>query len=628
MRVLFHFEPAPGHVEASLPLARVLAARGHDIVYSAAIDQQAAIEARGFRWVAVHRGIWRPGPPLDPVERDARIADEYLRGTIDAHVRAIAPDAVIADARGGSPIQLVAFALGIPCLQLSTTLSQHLGAAPPLTSSLAPDASPLELAAARWLASCLRASGVAMGVSARTERYAARFDYPQHAISLDTVLGPAFLTIPEVVAGAAALELPAARGGPPHAAISVDLDAPSEPIAPALAAFVEGQAALTVAPVNDRDARSPHGRRLVDALVGAARLRPDRRVVILTGDPPTDLPRNALAVAAAPRPWLLRRAAALVTTADLLEIREAIALHVPIVAVPLAEDQHGNAARVVYHGIGVAIAEEGVIAANLATAIDRVSSPACLARLRALDASCRREEAEHRGVALVEQLVAARGAPDRRPPLERDATGRPAASGSEPAGARPGGWLFLELAEAELDPAVLPAACSIGDALGGATGTRLVRCQWGGAKLRGIDATDLLQEYALWCAEAALEPAASGSPERAAMFRELIAEYRAARAAGASAVRLERLHRRALGYAARLWHHGYGAVPLAMASDRPERNAKLARFEALGSLARALAARGAEPFRRTYLALTERFDAELSRRILDAARRAGMEIDG
>lgn len=622
MRVLLHVDPAPGHLEATLPLARALAGRGHEVVYSAPLERRAELEADGFRCVPVHRRARRGGDPWAELERHQQIADDYHRGAIDAHVRAIDPAVIVADARASSPIQLVAYRHRIPCVQLSLTLSQHLDDRPPLTSALAPDASPLERQGARWLASCLgRPLGPwrsAMAIATTADRLAARFGYPPGAISLETVFAPAFTAIPEVVAAAAALELPGADPGA-HVAIPVDVERP-EPVAPALAAFAgRGGGDLVLASLGARAASYPHAGRLFEAVIGAMRLRPDRRAVIETGDLDDPsfarLPPNVLRVEAAPRLWLLRRAAALITHAGLLEVREAIALEVPIVAVPQADDQHGNAVRVVHHGAGVAVPAYGASAAILTGALDRALA-ADRGPLRALAAACRHEEAEQRGVALVERLAAGEAQATKESVPDGLARGAPRALPGEPA-APTAGWMFLGRA-GEL-PAGREPSASLGEALDTGDGAILARVERAGGRLARVatcDAEAILQDYAVWCAEAALAPARDADPERAALVAGYLAEHRALHAAGAPSARLERVQRAALAQAAAHWDRGYGAAALALAGP-PDRNARTARREALAHLAH-----GGD-----HAAVAARFERELERRLRPLLAGVGARLE-
>src|SRR5204863_1187023 len=94
------------------------------------------------------RAVW------EPIYQ--RMADEYLDGTVERWVREIAPTIVLADIVKVSPIQYVAHRLRIPCVQLSTHLSQRIDELPPFMTDLSLEANPLELETARWQTRCVR----------------------------------------------------------------------------------------------------------------------------------------------------------------------------------------------------------------------------------------------------------------------------------------------------------------------------------------------------------------------------------------------------------------------------------------------------------------------------------------
>jgi zeaxanthin glucosyltransferase len=672
MRILFHMSPDVDHLEATFPFARALASRGHEVVYTAALDLQAAIEARGMRCAPIHRDIFPRGAfaereRLHSGERhqawlDAgnRVADEYFRGRIEAFVRELDPDIIIADVIAFSPIQFVAHRLGLPCLQLSISLPQRIDNLPPLTTALRPDASPLQLEGARWQESCLRRA-TPMIISAGVDRYAARFGYSTEDVSFATVFYPALTMFPELIACASALDFPHARDRlPSFGALPVDLDR-AEEVPAVLAAFVRDARPLIYASLGRRVARFPHVKRFFAAVIGALRARPDWKAVIDPGDLDdpmfASLPANVLPLRAAPQLWLLRRAAVFATQAGIADVREAIALRVPMIAVPQQNDQHGNAARVSHHGAGIhlpvfVINEAAVMAAveTLQLAANRYPE-----RLRELDEACREEEAENRGVAMIERLAAGRPAGPKPIPSRL------------PESVVRVGWLFFDPATAlgeRLAPGIVldrpddaealgvgsggfTICPSLGDALARADGRMLARVEVMGEavcdgpfvvgrKLRCrwiFDAAHELFEFAEWCALAALEPELATSPERVAMFTDLLQEHRLLRLSGAAPDRLDRVSRTALSRAAKLWHHGYGTAALAIA-PAPHRAAQTSRLEAIISLARADVAEaagtpeGAGRYESQYVAIAKRVDDELERQIVGATIAAGLDSGG
>ncbi|RIV39085.1 glycosyltransferase [Micromonospora radicis] len=111
----------------------------------------------------------------------------------------------------------------------------------------------------------------------------------------------------------------------------------------------------------------------VIAEAGAGR---DTQLVISLGstdaEPPTDLPGNPLVVRYAPQLDLLARAALVITHAGINTALESLAHGVPIVALPVGNDQPGVAARLKYLGVGEFIPVHKVTPARLRAAIDTV----------------------------------------------------------------------------------------------------------------------------------------------------------------------------------------------------------------------------------------------------------------
>ena len=81
------------------------------------------------------------------------------------------------------------------------------------------------------------------------------------------------------------------------------------------------------------------------------------------------LPGNPLVVSFAPQLEILKRASVVITHAGINTVLESLSEGVPMVAVPLAHDQPGMAARVKAHGAGVVVPPRGLHSARLRKAI-------------------------------------------------------------------------------------------------------------------------------------------------------------------------------------------------------------------------------------------------------------------
>lgn len=103
----------------------------------------------------------------------------------------------------------------------------------------------------------------------------------------------------------------------------------------------------------------------------------DAQLVVALGDPNQDIHQKLLAgnpivVAYAPQQQLINQAAVVITHAGLNTALEALSAGVPMVAIPITNDQPGVAARVARVGAGLVVPVKKVTVANLRSAIEKV----------------------------------------------------------------------------------------------------------------------------------------------------------------------------------------------------------------------------------------------------------------
>jgi MGT family glycosyltransferase len=113
------------------------------------------------------------------------------------------------------------------------------------------------------------------------------------------------------------------------------------------------------------------------AILEAVAKLPEVQLVLSVGSnvDPADLgpiPSNAIVVAAAPQIELLEGASLCITHAGLNTALECLAQGVPMVAIPIAYDQPGVAARIAHHRVGEFINLEDLTAELLLVAIQAV----------------------------------------------------------------------------------------------------------------------------------------------------------------------------------------------------------------------------------------------------------------
>jgi zeaxanthin glucosyltransferase len=111
--------------------------------------------------------------------------------------------------------------------------------------------------------------------------------------------------------------------------------------------------------------------------IATACLDLDAQLVIALGDSNQDtnqklLPGNPIVVAYAPQQQLINQAALVITHAGLNTAIEALSAGVPMVAIPITNDQPGVAARVARVGAGLVVPVKKVTVAKLRSAIEKV----------------------------------------------------------------------------------------------------------------------------------------------------------------------------------------------------------------------------------------------------------------
>jgi len=119
---------------------------------------------------------------------------------------------------------------------------------------------------------------------------------------------------------------------------------------------------------------APQAARFFKMFLDAMRVRPALQAVVAIGShlKPEEFncPVNVLLVGHAPQVELLKRCALMVGHGGLSSVKECIYMGVPMLLVPLSYDEPGNAARVVYHKIGLRLQLEEVSAGTLGSCID------------------------------------------------------------------------------------------------------------------------------------------------------------------------------------------------------------------------------------------------------------------
>jgi MGT family glycosyltransferase len=87
-----------------------------------------------------------------------------------------------------------------------------------------------------------------------------------------------------------------------------------------------------------------------------------------------NVPENTIVVRKAPQIELLKRSSLCITHAGLNTTLESLAYGVPMVAIPIAFDQPGNALRIAFHQVGEFVEVDNLTTERLRTLVEQVSS--------------------------------------------------------------------------------------------------------------------------------------------------------------------------------------------------------------------------------------------------------------
>ncbi|MEM8961195.1 MAG: glycosyltransferase [Acidobacteriota bacterium] len=364
----------PGHQNCAITVARRLEDAGHHITFIGLADDEEALRAKGFDYVALAADT-HPAGTMDKWKQDARrrfplfaiidnakqysrMIDEIVKDLDSIHQLGI--DVLVCD--GLNPLAgLFASRIGLPYVFLHTTLPTNNRTLPPFWSHATPrpDGSLSLRARLAWhkpklafihparlltfiMSRALRLSGPAL--VRRVNPALVDFKNPSDVLDLTLNLS----------ACPRAFDFP----HPPQDHVEyidalVDVDRNQEPFD-----WPDDDRPIVFAAMGTQTWALKRPERVFQTFVDAFRELPDVRLILAVSrrfDPErlNDLPENVTAHAFVPQLAVLERASLFITHAGLNSVKESILCGVPMVALPVGRDQPSNAARIAYHGLGL-----------------------------------------------------------------------------------------------------------------------------------------------------------------------------------------------------------------------------------------------------------------------------------
>lgn len=368
--VLFNPLPEAGHIIPTLQVARELREQGHEVIYLVEPDAMTWARSEGFRCEPYLAELRPEGAELEQHNRSAQVRDDKLSRQFHAmwealkskkladQVRSLKPDVIVGDLCRFST-SFVARDVGVPYVRCSTSLPAHfeVGRAPLWSDALPHELSIQELDALWNLEITLNDWYTVRDPRSFSSREfwlvasdcGIQLPDVEHRVSFTPLI---VKSDPELILCSNAFDFPT-NPNPRRVFAGPCLDACSDepwsyasrrPSAP-LVYLSFGSQAVGYVGVGT----------FLPKFLAAMKERPHLDVVVASPDEAfenLEIPSNVFTTNWVPQRALLKSANVFVTHGGLGSVKEAVWEAVPLLAVPQAFDQHGNAARIEYHGLG------------------------------------------------------------------------------------------------------------------------------------------------------------------------------------------------------------------------------------------------------------------------------------
>jgi zeaxanthin glucosyltransferase len=382
MRIGFVSPIVQGHVHPMTALARAFQSRNHDVVFMALPEAEVSVRAANLTFVPacefpagslnkmVYQLSKRQGEDALYFNLlcKAAIADAMFE-RLPAMLNAAGVDAVVVDA-DHSYIELVPMSLGMPYVQVSNALHfDYSGYTPLCVYDWPHESTPEALARNRKGVARFRKmlGQTHAGARAYAKRVGLKIDWRNPYATISEL---AWLTQTPNEFDFRSSHWPSQfhHTGPFHHSIERrNIDFPWERLT--------GEP-LIYASMGTLQNGLPHIFRAIAAAAGAQK---DVQLVLSVGDhlDPEQigpLPSNTILVKIAPQLELLKRASLSITHAGLNTVLETLAQGVPQVAIPVANDQPGVAARIADKKTGLFLPSRKLTASRLSFLLDEVLS--------------------------------------------------------------------------------------------------------------------------------------------------------------------------------------------------------------------------------------------------------------
>ncbi len=418
--VLIHPLGEGGHLAPTLHLARKLRDRGDRVIYLAERTLEKRVIAEGFGFVPDRDGGYDDAAAETSrawyLEKEAHMWRNVETRALDEQLEPLHLDLILYDATRFFT-GLVAHRLGIPRARFTTSFPMgREGCIPPIWSDALPDEVCAHQIDREWASyETIFWEPPYLGQEepiTRAQLYQVATDC---GVALEHVRKGAFGYFidcdPELVMTTALLEFPQAPALE-HRVYAGPCMGEAEP-APWQGQRRREGAPLVYCAFGGQSESHPTLTDFLASLMAFAREAGDVDFVLATPDTlarKLEIPENVEQLGWAPQRAILREADLFITHAGQSSMKEALWAGVPMLACPQAYDQHGNAARVFYHKLGMRILEASPASEELGAAIREVlQEPSYAHNARTMGAEMRAEAVSQRDVHFVDAVLAGNG---------------------------------------------------------------------------------------------------------------------------------------------------------------------------------------------------------------------------
>jgi zeaxanthin glucosyltransferase len=404
MRIGFLSLPVPGHLYPMASLARKFQSRGHDVVFISLVDTAPFAEAAGLPFVPCSETIYPAGSIDQFVRRLSQLSGEdALRFTVNTMMKGYTSslfkslpdtlskarvDGIVLD-QYQPYVELIPMHLRMPFVHVSNALHVDYTGRTPICFMDWQNETGVD-AIARNIEGVRRSRKLLEPCTAMAQSYASEVGLSVDWINPHSTLSPlAWVTqCPRGFDFGCAPDFPQFHyAGPFHDGSGrMDFDFPWQQLT--------GEPIVYASMGTLQNGLADIFRSITQAAIGLKKLQ----FVLAVGDQldPKQLgavPANVVVVSHAPQIEILRRSSLCITHAGLNTVLESLSSGVPMVALPITNDQPGVAARIANKKVGVVKSLEHASPGNFAAAIDQVLGDSTfLANVQRVQESMRRTD--------------------------------------------------------------------------------------------------------------------------------------------------------------------------------------------------------------------------------------------